>query len=57
MMQWVEAGKAPGALVASKRDATGNVRFTRPLCQYPRWARYDGKGDVNSASSFSCVTD
>jgi len=58
MMQWVEAGKAPGTLLASKREAgTGNVRFTRPLCEYPRWARYDGKGDVNSASSFSCAAE
>lgn len=58
MMQWVEAGKAPGTLLASKREAgAGKVRFTRPLCEYPRWARYDGKGDVNSASSFSCVAD
>lgn len=58
MMQWVEAGKAPATLVASKRDrGTGAVRFTRPLCEYPRWPRYDGKGDVNSASSFACVAD
>lgn len=58
MMQWVEAGKAPGTLVASKRDpATGKARFTRPLCEHPRWARYNGSGDVNSASSFACVAD
>ena len=47
-----------GTLLASKREAgAGKVHFTRPLCEYPRWARYDGKGDVNSASSFSCVAD
>ncbi|MEO8314161.1 MAG: tannase/feruloyl esterase family alpha/beta hydrolase [Pseudomonadota bacterium] len=58
LMQWVEAGKAPGTLVASKRDPrSGQVRFTRPLCEYPRWPRYDGKGDVNQAASFSCVAD
>jgi feruloyl esterase len=58
MMQWVEIGKAPGTLLAAKRDAaTGKVRFTRPLCEYPRWPRYDGKGDINSASSFSCAAD
>jgi len=56
VMQWVEAGKAPGTLVASKRDAaTGAVRFTRPLCEHPRWPRYNGTGDVNSAGSFSCA--
>ncbi|HXC59244.1 MAG TPA: tannase/feruloyl esterase family alpha/beta hydrolase [Steroidobacteraceae bacterium] len=58
MMQWVEAGTAPGTLVASKRDAaTGAARFTRPLCEYPRWPRYKGQGDVNSAGSFACVAD
>jgi feruloyl esterase len=57
MMQWVEAGKAPVKLVASKRDAgTGKVRFTRPLCEYPQWPRYS-KGDINQASSFDCVAD
>ena len=58
LMQWVQTGKPPGTLEASKRDAaTGATRFTRPLCQYPRWPRYDGKGDVNQAGSFACVAD
>jgi hypothetical protein len=58
LMQWVEAGKAPGTLVASKRDTgTGRARFTRPLCEYPRWPRYDGKGDINQAGSFACTAD
>lgn len=55
LMQWVEAGKAPGTLLASKRDAAGKVLFTRPLCQHPRWPRYSGKGAVSSAASYSCV--
>jgi Tannase and feruloyl esterase len=58
MMRWVESGDAPGTLLASKRDAaTGKPRFTRPLCEYPSWPRYDGKGDLNQASSFACVAD
>lgn len=58
MMSWVEAKQAPGTLLASKRDpATGRVRFTRPLCEYPKWPRYQGKGDVNDAGSFACVAD
>jgi feruloyl esterase len=56
VMQWVEAGKAPATLVASKQDAaTGKALFTRPLCEHPRWPRYDGKGDIRSAASYSCV--
>jgi feruloyl esterase len=58
MMQWVEAGKAPGTLEARKLDpATGKARFTRPLCEFPRWARYGGKGDAALAASFACVND
>jgi hypothetical protein len=29
--------------------------MSRPLCRYPKRARYDGSGDPASASSFSCV--
>jgi hypothetical protein len=57
MMKWVEAGEPPGTLIASKRDPGGQVRFTRPLCEAPRWPRYRGRGDVNSAASFECVAD
>ena len=28
---------------------------TRPMCAWPQWPRYDGSGDVNLASSFTCV--
>jgi len=50
---WVEKGKAPGTLLASKVDSAGNVLFTRPLCEYPKFPYYIG-GDPNSAASFSC---
>ena len=55
---WVEHGKAPGKFIATKFttddvNAT-TVQFTRPLCAYPKIARYKG-GDPNSASSFACV--
>ncbi|MBT9528269.1 MAG: carboxylesterase family protein [Rhizobacter sp.] len=35
--------------------ASGSVGRTRPLCEYPKWARYNGSGDVNAAASFTCV--
>ena len=58
MMDWVEEGKAPATLLATKRDArSGAARFTRPLCEYPAWPRYKGKGDVSSAASFECVSE
>ncbi|WP_250486251.1 tannase/feruloyl esterase family alpha/beta hydrolase [Caballeronia sp. GaOx3] len=64
MIAWVEQGKAPDSVVATARDATNPVpnpevpadwraNRTRPLCPYPKVARYKG-GDINSASSFAC---
>jgi feruloyl esterase len=29
--------------------------MTRPLCAYPRVARYKGSGDTNDAASFTCA--
>ncbi|MCP5145281.1 MAG: tannase/feruloyl esterase family alpha/beta hydrolase [Gammaproteobacteria bacterium] len=57
MMDWVENGKAPSTLVASKVDqATDATKFTRPLCEFPGYPQYNGSGDSNSADSFTCVT-
>jgi feruloyl esterase len=57
LIQWVEAGTAPAALVATKLDAkTRQPQFTRPLCRYPAWPRYRGRGDPDSAASFECVS-
>ncbi len=52
LAQWVERDKAPVAQVTS--DTAGVPGRTRPLCDYPKWARYEG-GDVNDAASFRCV--
>jgi len=51
--QWVEEGVAPAHQVT--RDTAGVPGRTRPLCDYPKWAEYDGSGDVNAAASFNCV--
>lgn len=53
MMDWVEKGVEPGTIAASK-VANGVTQFTRPLCVYPAFPKYNGTGDVNSASSFTC---
>ncbi len=52
--QWVEHGKAPEEVVASHRTA-GKVDRTRPLCPYPKVARYKGSGSVDEAANFACV--
>jgi hypothetical protein len=61
--QWVEAGTAPSAIVATKYAAapgaeagTRTVAMTRLLCPYPQVAVYKGTGDTNDAASFDCAT-
>jgi feruloyl esterase len=54
VIDWVEKGKAPDTLVASK-VANGQVVRSRPLCPYPQVARYKGEGSIDEAASFSCV--
>jgi len=52
--QWVSAGKEPLNQIVSDA-AQPTVGRTRPLCDYPAWPRYLGKGDPNAAASFRCV--
>jgi hypothetical protein len=47
---WVEHGRAPDRIVAAGKSFPGQ---TRPLCSYPRIARYTG-GDPKSEASFAC---
>jgi feruloyl esterase len=51
---WVEQGKAPDSLLATKADA-GKVVRTRPLCPYPQVAKYSGTGSIDDAASFTCA--
>jgi feruloyl esterase len=55
--RWVTRGRAPGVLVAKKIDtASGATLFSRPLCIYPAYPRYNGRGNPDSALSFTCTT-
>ena len=56
LTNWVENGEAPDTIMSSSapgRGMTGPSR-TRPMCPYPQYAVWDGVGDPNTASSFSC---
>lgn len=54
--RWVERGVAPDRLIAS--HVTGaTVDKTRPVCAYPKIARYRGTGDPNVPGSWACRTD
>lgn len=66
LVAWVEQGVAPDRIIASVRGA-GNrggvnselpanwtAQRTRPLCPYPKVARYTGSGSLENAANFSC---
>jgi hypothetical protein len=50
IQDWVEKGRAPDRVVASGKAFPG---VTRPLCPFPKVARYDS-GPPNEERSFSC---
>ena len=54
MMNWVEKGTTPGDIPASKVSA-GVTQFTRPMCEYPKFPKYNGSGNVNDAANFTCA--
>lgn len=53
IVDWVENGKSPEFVVATGKSFPGR---SRPLCAYPKYARYKGAGDPEKAESFECVT-
>ncbi|WP_160172453.1 tannase/feruloyl esterase family alpha/beta hydrolase [Caballeronia sordidicola] len=55
--KWVEGRVPPNIIIASKYlndDMTKPVVRSMPLCPFPEKARYDGRGNVNDAASWSC---
>ena len=54
VIDWVETGAAPDALIAEK-VVEGAVTRSRPLCPYPQVARYKGEGSIDDAANFECA--
>jgi feruloyl esterase len=55
MDAWVEKGAAPDKLVATKfAPGTSTPVAQRPVCEYPKFPRYNGTGDPAKAESFTC---
>ena len=52
--RWVEQGRVPDRLIAS-HAAAGKVDRTRPLCAYPKEAKWSGSGSTDDAANFTCV--
>ena len=53
---WVTTGKAPDQIVASHLT-DGKVDRTRPLCVFPKVAKWNGTGSTDDAANFSCAAD
>ena len=56
VIKWVEQGVAPDKIIAARFDAAGQPTRSRPVCAYPAEAAYNGSGDINDATNFSCKT-
>ncbi len=68
---WVERGIAPERMVAYKTTGANafyperrpgslagsmtDILRSRPLCAYPKVARYRGRGSIDTAENFACV--
>jgi|RhiMethySRZTD1v2_1073278.scaffolds.fasta_scaffold12049_8 feruloyl esterase len=53
---WVTTGKPPNRIVASHLTE-GKVDRTRPLCPFPKVAKWNGSGSADDAANFSCAAD
>ena len=53
--QWIDTGELEMNPVVRDQGKAGKGR-SRPLCAFPGWAEYNGRGDPTSSSSFHCST-
>jgi tannase/feruloyl esterase len=49
--QWREKDVAPTQMLGTGRESG----LARPICAYPKAAKYDGSGDLKDAANWSCV--
>jgi feruloyl esterase len=58
MMAWVENKTAPNEIIATAWDngaSPSKVYRQRPLCVYPKQAKYKGTGDEKQAENWVCA--
>lgn len=55
LVNWVEQGRAPERIQARAGAKTPWPERSRPLCPYPRQARYLGQGSIEQAENFTCA--
>jgi feruloyl esterase len=51
--QWRERDVAPAEMPATSRESG----LSRPLCPYPKYAKYDGSGELKDAANWSCSAE
>ena len=51
--RWRSQAVAPDAITATK-SRNGNIVRSRPLCPYPKRAKYVGSGSTDGAANFTC---
>ncbi|MFM0339440.1 tannase/feruloyl esterase family alpha/beta hydrolase [Paraburkholderia fungorum] len=56
MIARVAQGTAPGQLLLTKFDASGNVIATLPDCAYPLVPHHAGSGNASDAGSYTCAS-
>ena len=54
VVDWVENGNAPAKIIGTAPTGTPWPGRTRPLCAYPKQARYGGWGSIEDAANFRC---
>ena len=54
--QWVEQGRKPTRIIASKSE-DGKIVRTRPLCPFGQVAKWNGTGSTDDAASFACAAE
>jgi feruloyl esterase len=53
---WVEKGQPPERIIGSQLDKERKkVVRTRPMCPYPKMAKYKGSGSIDDAANFVCA--
>ena len=54
--RWVTQGIAPVSLIGTRLESAPITARTRPLCAYPKVAKYKGSGSIDDAANFSCAS-
>jgi len=55
LVAWVEHGRAPDQLDGSASQSSPWPGRKRPICRFPKYARYDRHGDIEKEGSFTCA--